>query len=197
LDLTPAQVNTMLGIAFPIPNSSLDYMPAHTIKANLGGASAQPVDYTTDNLFFGFNVPYLAAYAGTVHVVNNTWNKLNFALYFDSRGWWSGGFFRYNPLQSGKYLCIFTCTVQISAASDAYTLYTTIAFNGGMVGPHAGHSWNGLNPLGNMMTNTAVSILSCNGTTDYIEPYCYPSSGSDDLNVVGGFTSLVIFRVGS
>jgi hypothetical protein len=105
-------------------------------------------------------------------------------------GWASGTPTRYTPQVAGYYLCIgnlgFAATSAVGARDAQIEKNGTTVVNEVGVG-NAGTSYSTV--IG------VVSMVFCNGTSDYIELYANQNSGGALATVVSGRTSLTVMWI--
>lgn len=80
--------------------------------------------------------------------------------------------YRWTPLTAGKYLV--TAGIYYASMSDAKLVYCSIYKNGSVIASRAYHTGSATD-----ITATCTTIVDMNGSTDYIELYCYHNNGSN------------------
>lgn len=135
---------------------------------------------------------------GSLHVHRNGSNqtvsagattKIQFTTeVFDTGGWFDNATnYRYTPLVAGKYLVILQVTATSAAAdSPAANIYK----NGSYVGGGSYH----ISASTAAQTSVAMMIVSMNGSTDYIEGFCYVPGTT--VNGAATATYMSIVKVG-
>jgi hypothetical protein len=111
---------------------------------------------------------------------------------FDSHGWWDAANKRYVPKRAGKYLVTYDSASSCSGAGPIQ-VFAAIYLNGNAA-TSRGVSWNGVTylPYTNMVyCNT---IMSCNGSTDYIEPWL--AVNGTGAQIPGGYAQMTITHLG-
>ena len=138
--------------------------------------------------------PYLeASYAGSTTFTPNVWLKAGLDVVdHDSHGWWSASNTRYIPQRKGVYRTCAQAILGDTTSKQCIQVMVSNALNGNLIRGH-GNYWNGVNYLPSQNSVIVVDDISCNGTTDYIEPYVYCSANVPQF--IGG-TALNIEYLG-
>lgn len=130
------------------------------------------------------NGPAFFAYAGSAQTVSNTtFTKVQInTKVFDTANCYDTTNYRFTPNVAGYYQINGSVTFS-ATASGIMTLYLskngTTTYQGGAI------------PLANSPQQTMSDIFYMNGTTDYVELYCYQNSGGNLATAgAGGVTYL-------
>lgn len=121
------------------------------------------------------------------------YNKVQFNTeVLDSNGWFDTTTFRFTPLASGTYL--INLAVQSTFANASDSAQAAIYKNGTRVNSGSYCNANVQNTADSVVT----AMVQMNGTTDYIEGFCYvPASGAQGFQGATDVTFMSGFRIGS
>lgn len=130
--------------------------------------------------------------SGSQTITASTTSKLTFdTVTYDNKSWWDATNKRYVPLKAGAYKIEAAATAVILAAE---VFYVRIYLNGSLVA--VGGNGPGVNSTD--VTAFASTIITMNGTTDYIEAFFNHTSASSRSTSLGtSGTYLVINRIGT
>lgn len=127
---------------------------------------------------------YAKRTASAFSVSANTWTKIAFNVeMFDTNSCYDKDTnYRFTPTVAGYY----QVNAAINASSNVSIIYLSIYQNGG------GVTLNSAPATGSSGVSIGT-ILYCNGTTDYIEAYCYFSSASSiNQNDYSSFSAAMV-----
>ena len=119
------------------------------------------------------NAPAFEAYMSAPQTPTDaTWTKLNYNTEtFDTAGAYDTSLFRFTPLTSGKYFCYSQVTFDAQGVDIFHRAYSGIYFNGSIYKQSQFDNYD--NYFLYATTNTISAVITFNGSSDYIESYCY------------------------
>ena len=151
-----------------------------TIAApNTNSAYTATLPAATGDVMVSGNMPAFSAYAGaTTSVTTGTFTKVALnTTDFDTNSYFDKTTnYRFTPLVAGYYQ--INASVQMNTTSQS--VLCTIYKNG------SAYCW-GVGGYSSSLsaTSVATALIYCNGSTDYIELYCYQGTG-ETLNANSG-----------
>jgi hypothetical protein len=136
---------------------------------------------TTGTMMVSGNMPAFSAWnSANQSLSNNSWNKVNLDTEeFDTNNNFASS--RFTPTVAGYYQ--FNGTVYMSGGTGGVELIAAIYKNGSEA-----KRGNGITTTLN--TVAVSSLIYCNGSTDYIELYCYNGGTSKALSSGSAITYL-------
>ena len=145
------------------------------------------------------NTDNFRAYRGTAQTLSDAvWTKVQFATeVFDANSWYdSATNYRFTPLVAGKYLVALA--IRLTSTANIEITSVAIYKNGAVESTMSNY---GVASASNDARNAIVtSIIDMNGSTDYLEGYCYHDSTTGVSADVTAGASLSFFcaaRVGT
>ena len=134
--------------------------------------------------FGGTNTPYFEAKMGSNQTPTDaTWTKLNYDTeIYDSASAYDTSNYRYTPQTAGKYVCYLHVVFDTQAVDKFHRAYASIYKNG------SGYKQSYFDAYDNYylygVTGTISTVIDFNGSSDYIEPYCFfdITSGNGRIN---------------
>jgi len=117
----------------------------------------------------GVNTPYFEAYiSATQTLTDETFTKLNFDTEsYDSNGMYDTTNKRFLPTEAGKYLVYHHVTYSAQAIDRFHNLETQIRKNGSAHKKYYFDFYDNYTPYA--ITTTGSTIITLNGSSDYIE----------------------------
>ena len=130
------------------------------------------------------NTPYFEAkMASNQTPTDATWTKLNYDTeIYDSASAYDTSNYRYTPQTAGKYFCYLHVVFDTQAVDKFHRAYASIYKNG------SGYKQSYFDAYDNYylygVTGTISTVIDFNGSSDYIEPYCFfdITSGNGRIN---------------
>jgi hypothetical protein len=117
------------------------------------------------------NGPAFSASSGALSVPNSTFTKIPFGTEaYDTNSNYDVGLYRFTPTVAGYYSIYARVFMGPSAGRGGISIYK----NGGDVAQTLGIG----SAVNGGVSYTGQAIVSCNGSTDYIEAFAYQESGS-------------------
>jgi hypothetical protein len=117
------------------------------------------------------NGPAFSASSGALSVPHATFTKIPFGTEaYDTNSNYDVGLYRFTPTVAGYYLIYARVFMGPSAGRGGISIYK----NGGDVAQTLGIG----SAVNGGVSYTGQAIVSCNGSTDYIEAFAYQESGS-------------------
>lgn len=132
---------------------------------------------------------FKAKLSSTQSLATGTNTKINYnSEIFDSGNWFTGG--RYTPLVSGKYLVQHKIFFDISQSMPAGNLTLALIYKNGVQEEDGVFFYT--SAAGQYVGATSSTIVSMNGTTDYLEAYGFQSSGASKSVSNGSFFAVLL-----
>ena len=120
------------------------------------------------------NTPaFEASMSATQTPTDATWTKLTYdtEVYDTDGNYDNSSNYRFTPQTAGKYFCYSQVTFDAQAVDIFHRAYSGIYFNGSIYKQSQFDNYD--NYFLYATTNTISAVITFNGSSDYIESYCY------------------------
>ena len=140
----------------------------------------------TQTGFGGVNTPAFEAYrSGNQGISDGTWTKVQFDTEeFDTDNMYDNSSnYRFTPTTSGKYLCYYVVRGGNDGGSTLNSVSVKFYKNGSDYQTSTSTTTNFYNNPGANATQASTQIINFNGSSDYLEVFCYIDTTANSPDV--------------